>query len=181
MSRIWKKPINIPSWVEVKIDWNSIIVKWPKGQLIQKLLEQVKIDIIDNQIKVSVISDEYKNLWWLYRTLINNMINWVTNWYEKKLLVIWVWYWAKLQWKKLILNLGFSHPVEYNIPEWVQISVEKDVKWNDVITIKGIDKQLVWQVAAQIRDLKRPEPYKWKWIRYIDEVVKQKVWKQSKK
>jgi large subunit ribosomal protein L6 len=130
---------------------------------------------------VSIVSEDYKNLWWLVRTLINNMVEGVTKGFEKKLVVVWVGYSAKVQGKKIILNLGYSHPIEYELPEGISATVEKDQKWNDVITISGIDKQLVGQVAAVIRSFRKPEPYKGKGVRYIDEVVKLKAGKQAKK
>jgi len=183
MSRIGRKPIVIPEWVKVNIDENEryIKIEWPKWQLEYRWPEWVEVKIEDGQIKVSIKDEMYKNLWWLVRTLINNMVIGVTQWFEKRLLVVWTWYNAKLQWNKLILNLGYSHPVEHQISEWIKIQLEKDSKWNDVIVIQGIDKQKVGQEAAVIRAYKKPDPYKGKWIRYIDEVIKLKAWKAAKK
>ena len=183
MSRIGKKPVLIPEGVniELKSDERYIKVKWPKWELEYKWPEWVIVSLEDNKILVNIEDEDYKNLWWLVRTLINNMIEWVTKGFQKKLVVVGVWYNAKVQWNKLVLNLWYSHPVEYEIPEGISITTEKDTKWNDVIVVSWIDKQLVGQTAAVIRSFRKPEPYKGKWIRYIDEVIKLKAGKQAKK
>lgn len=183
MSRIGKKPVIIPEGVQVEIkeDERLIKVKGPKWQLEYRWPEGVIVKLDGNEVKVNIVDDMYKNLWGLVRTLINNMVEGVTKWFEKRLLVVWVGYNAKVQWRKVILNLWYSHPIEYELPEWIEAKTEKDQKWNDIIIISWIDKQLVWQVAAVIRDFRRPDPYKWKWVRYIDEVIKLKPGKQAKK
>ena len=109
------------------------------------------------------------------------MVEWVTHWYEKKLLIMWVWYGAKLEWQNLILSIGFSHKVKFPIPSSIQIRVEQDPKWNTVLTLNGIDKQYLWEIASNIKALKKPEPYKWKWIRYFDQFIKLKPGKAAKK
>ncbi len=173
MSKIWKKVIVIPEWVEVKMEWKKIIVKWSKWELDYIILDWVNVVVDWWSITVSVDWSQYNNLRWLTRTLINNMIVWVSKWFEKKLLVVWVWYNAQLQWKKIILSLWLSHKVEFEVPSVIEdVKVDQDPKWNYVITLKSINKQKVWEVAAKIRDIKKPEPYKWKWIRYFDENVK---------
>ena len=179
MSRIGKNPINIPSGVEVKVDGRTVKVKWPKGELSYTHPEGVKVVVEDNQVKVSIDSDNYKNYWGLVRTLIANMIEGVTNGFKKELLVIWVGYNAKLQWNKLVLSLGFSHPVEFEIPKGITITVDKAPKAQALIRVEGIDKQFVGEVAAKIRAFKKPEPYKGKGIRYIDEEVKLKEGKKA--
>ncbi len=183
MSRIGRKPIVIPEGVQVDInkDERIIKVKWSKWELSYNWPEGVIVDIENNEIKVNIADDIYKNLWWLVRTLINNMIEWVTKWFEKRLLVFGTWYNAKVQGNKLILNLWYSHPIEHIISDWLKISTEKDPKWNDIIVIQGIDKQKVGQEAAVIRSYRKPDPYKGKGIRYIDEVIKLKPWKAAKK
>ena len=181
MSKIWKKPINIPSWVEVNIQWQIVNIKWPKGNLSQKVIEWVKAEIKDGNIIVSTDNDENKNLRWLTRTLLSNMVWGVTHWYEKKLLVMWVWYWAKLEWTNLILSIGLSHKVKFAIPQWIQAKVEQDAKWNTIITLNGIDKQYLGEIASNLKALKKPEPYKWKWIRYFDQFIKLKPGKAAKK
>lgn len=181
MSKIWKKPIIIPDGVEVTIEKNLIKVKWPKWELSYNFLDCVNLKKEGNELIVEVLDEEKRNIWGLTRTLISNMVEWVTNWYEKKLLVTWVWYLAKLEWNKLILSLGLSHKVNFEVPKDIQVAVEQDPKWNSIIILKSIDKQNLWEVAANIRFLRPPEPYKWKWIRYINEFVKLKAGKSAKK
>ncbi len=176
MSRIGKKIIEVPNGVEVTIQIDKIIVKGPKGQLEQKIVPNVKVERLEGQgIKVSVENPDDKKqraLWGLYGSLISNMVHGVVNGYEKKLEVNGVGYKVALSGRKLVLNLGFSHPVEFEIPEGIDCEVDKNV-----ITIKGIDKQLVGQVAADIRKIKKPEPYKGKGIKYVDEIIHRKAGK----
>jgi large subunit ribosomal protein L6 len=179
MSRIGKKVIEIPEKVEVKIVQDSVIVKGPKGELTQKIHPAVKIAIQDKEITLSVSDSENKkekSLWGLFNRLINNMIIGVTKGYEKKLEVIGVGFKVAIQGQKLTLNVGFSHPVEYILPKGIASTVEKNV-----ITLSGIDKQEIGEIAAQIRRIKKPEPYKGKGIRYAGEVVKKKVGKTAVK
>jgi large subunit ribosomal protein L6 len=130
---------------------------------------------------VSVIADQYNNLWGLVRTLIDNMVVWVTTWFEKKLHIIGVGFSAKATGQNLTMNLWFSHPVESTAPAWITFTAEKDPKGNDIVTVQGIDKQLVGQVAASLRSLRKPEPYKGKWVRYFGEKVRQKAGKTAGK
>ncbi len=180
MSKIWKKPITIPEGVEVTIENNIVKVKWPKWELSEKILDCVKIKKEDNEIITSIKNEDNKQFRGLSRTLIANMIEWVTNAYEKKLMIMWVGYWAQLQWNKLVLSLGLSHKVNYDVPTEIKIQSEQDPKWNTILTLTSIDKQLLWEVAAKIRAYRKPEPYKGKGIRYIDEVVKLKAGKSAK-
>ena len=183
MSRIGRKPIIVPEGVQIDINQEErvIKVKGPKWELSYNWPEWVIIEIENGVIKVNIKDDIYKNLWGLVRTLVNNMVEGVTKWFEKRLLVFGTWYNAKVQGNKLILNLGYSHPVEHIISEWLKITTEKDSKWNDIIVIQGIDKQKVWQEAAVIRSYRKPDPYKGKGVRYVDEVIKLKPWKAAKK
>jgi len=181
MSKIWKKPIIIPQWVEITIENNLVKVKWPKWELSQQILDCVTVKQEEWTIVTSIKDDNDKKFRGLSRTLIANMIEWVTNAYEKKLLIIWVWFWAQIQWKTLILSIGYSHKVNYDVPAWVEIKSEQDPKWNTILTLNSIDKQLLWEVAAKIRSYKKPEPYKGKWIRYFDEVIKLKAGKSAGK
>jgi large subunit ribosomal protein L6 len=181
MSRIWKNPIKILSWIEVNLVWNNIVVKWQKWQLSYDFPQGVNVVVDWDMINVSVESNQYKNYWGLVRTLIANMIEWVTNGFKKELLVIWVWYNAKMQWKELVLSLWLSHPVNYQAPAWIDVTVDKWPKWVPLIRIEGIDKQKVWEITAKIRAFRKPEPYKGKGIRYIDEVIKLKQWKKAGK
>jgi large subunit ribosomal protein L6 len=180
MSKIWKKPIIIPAGVEVTVENNIVKVKWPKGELSEKILDCVKIEKWENEITLSVSNDEDRKFRGLSRTLIANMIEWVTNWYEKKLLIIGVWYGWQVQWRTLVLSLWYAHKVNYQIPAWIEMKTEQDPKWNTIIILNSINKQLIWEVAAKIRSYKKPEPYKWKWIRYFDEFIKLKPGKSAK-
>ena len=178
MSRIGKKPIIIPEQVEVKIDGGRVTVKGPKGQLTQELHPLVKVVQAGGELKVEVKKPEDKlqaSLWGLFRTLIGNLVEGVTKGFSKQLEINGIGFKAQVQGDKLVLNVGFSHPVEYRIPEGMQMAVDKNV-----ITVSGIDKQQVGQVAAEIRAIKKPEPYKGKGIKYLDEVIRRKAGKVVK-
>ncbi len=179
MSRIGLKPIDIPSGVEIKIDdKNYMEVKGPKGQVSQQLSPEMEIKIEDNQIFVNRPTEikRHKSLHGLTRTLIANMIEGVTKGYSKTLLIQGTGYRAQKQGKKLILNLGYSHPIELEDPDGIEVEVPQA---NQII-VKGADKQQVGNYAAVIRDFRKPEPYKGKGIRYADEVVRRKVGKIGK-
>ncbi|KPU26773.1 50S ribosomal protein L6 [Caloranaerobacter sp. TR13] len=179
MSRIGLKPIAIPAGVEVKLsDNNYIVVKGPKGQLEQQLHRDMKINIENNEITVvrPTENKKHKSLHGLTRTLIANMIEGVTKGYSKTLEIVGVGYRAQKQGNKLVLNLGFSHPVEMEAPEGIEIEVPA----NNKIIVKGIDKQKVGNYAAVIRELKKPEPYKGKGIRYEGEIIRRKEGKTGK-
>lgn len=179
MSRIGKQPVIIPEGVTVQISEGVINVSGKKGKLQENLVPGVLVNIEDNKIVVSVNNPEDKKQrakWGLQRSLINNMVIGVTNGYEKKLEVNGVGYRVALQGKKLVLNLGFSHPVEYDLPETVEGVVEKNV-----ITLTSFDKHLLGQTAAEIRSIKKPEPYKGKGIKYSDEVIRRKAGKVAGK
>lgn len=180
MSKIWKNPITISEWVEITIEKNLVKVKWPKWELSQTILDCVTIKQKENTIVTSISDDNNKKFRWLTRTLIANMIEGVTKGFEKKLMITWVGYNAQLQGKTLVLAIGFSHKVNYEIPANIEVKVDQDPKWNTILTLTSIDKQLLWEVAAKIRNYKKPEPYKWKGIRYIDEVIKLKAGKSAK-
>ena len=179
MSRIGKIPIEIPSGVEVNInDDNFVTVKGPKGTLERQLPKEVTIEKKDNEIIVTRPNDlkKMKSLHGLTRTLVFNMVDGVTNGYEKKLEINGVGYRAQKQGKKLVLTLGYSHPVEMEDPE----DIESVVEGNNVIIVKGISKEKVGQYAAEIRFKRPPEPYKGKGIKYADEVIKRKEGKTGK-
>ena len=180
MSRIGRMPIAIPAGVTVTIaENNKVTVKGPKGTLERVLPEELTIKEEDGHVVVSRPNDlkRMKSLHGLTRTLINNMIVGVTNGYEKVLEVNGVGYRAAKQGKKLTLNLGYSHPVEMEDPEGIETVLDGQNK----ITVKGIDKEKVGQYAAEIRDKRRPDPYKGKGIKYADEVIRRKVGKTGKK
>ena len=179
MSRIGRMPIAIPAGVTVEVaENNKVTVKGPKGTLERVLPAEMEIKVEDSQVVVTRPNDlkKMKSLHGLTRTLINNMVVGVTAGYEKKLEVNGVGYRAAKSGKTLTLNLGYSHPVEMEDPEGLESVVE-----DNKITIKGIDKEKVGQYAAEIRDKRRPEPYKGKGIKYADEVIRRKVGKTGKK
>ncbi len=180
MSRIGRMPIAIPEGVTVTIaENNKVTVKGPKGTLERELPVEMDIKEEDGHIIVTRPNDlkKMKSLHGLTRTLINNMVVGVTKGYEKVLEVNGVGYRAQKQGNKLILSLGYSHPVEMTDPEGLESVLEGQNK----ITVKGIDKEKVGQYAAEIRDKRRPEPYKGKGIKYADEVIRRKVGKTGKK
>ena len=182
MSRVGKKPIDIPQGVEVKIitedEGIKVNVKGPKGSLEIVLPQGVAIEEKDKQIIFTVANPEAgpdKALWGLTRSLVNNLVIGVTEGFLKELEINGVGFKVALQGKKLVLNVGFSHQVEYDLPEGIVVAVVKNN-----IKISGIDKQLVGQVAAEIRAIKKPEPYKGKGIKYIDEQIRRKAGKVVK-
>ena len=180
MSRIGRLPVEIPAGVEITVAENNVVtVKGPKGTLTESLPVEMDIKVENNQVVVTRPNDlkKMKSLHGLTRTLINNMVIGVTNGYEKVLEVNGVGYRAAKSGNKLTLNLGYSHPVEMTDPEGVETVVEGQNK----IIVKGISKEKVGQFAAEIRDKRRPEPYKGKGIKYAYEVIRRKVGKTGKK
>ena len=180
MSRIGRMPIAVPAGVTVEIAENNVVtVKGPKGTLTRTLAPEMDIKLEGAQVVVTRPNDlkRMKSLHGLTRTLINNMVVGVTNGYEKKLEVNGVGYRAAKSGKKLTLSLGYSHPVEMEDPE----GIESVVEGQNIIIVKGIVKEKVGQYAAEIRDKRRPEPYKGKGIKYADEVIRRKVGKTGKK
>ena len=179
MSRIGRHPVVVPAGVEVKIAENNVVtVKGPKGTLEKALPTEMSIKLEDGQVVVTRPNDlkKMKSLHGLTRTLIQNMVIGVSQGYEKALEVNGVGYRAQKQGKKLVLSLGYSHPVEMEDPEGLESTVD-----GNKIVVKGIDKEKVGQYAAEIRDKRRPEPYKGKGIKYADEVIRRKVGKTGKK
>lgn len=179
MSRIGLKPINIPSGVEIKInDNNTVEVKGPKGQLSEKISSDMEIKVEDGVLTVARPTDnkKHRSLHGLSRTLISNMIVGVTEGYSKSLEIEGTGYRAAKQGKKLVLTLGYSHPVELEDPQGIEVEVPAANK----IIVKGINKQQVGNYAANIRAFRKPEPYKGKGIRYSNEVVRRKVGKTGK-
>ncbi len=177
MSRIGKQPIEIPAGVTITVDDALVKVQGPKGELSEKIVSGVKIAQEDGQLTVIRESDERipKANHGLMRTLINNMVVGVTQGFEKKLEVNGVGFRQQVQGNVVKLSLGFSHEIEYKLPDGVQANVEQNV-----ITISGSSKQMVGQVAAEIRAFKKPEPYKGKGIKYIDERILRKSGKSGK-
>lgn len=176
MSRIGKKPIKIPQGVTIDIKGEKVEVKGPKGELSLSLKYRVGLEKEGEFLKVVPPKGgkNKKPFWGLYRSLLANMVKGVSEGFEKKLEIQGVGYKARMEGKKLILSLGFSHDVEFIPPEDINISVEKNI-----ITISGIDKQKVGEIAAKIRKIRPPDPYKGKGIRYLGEEVKTKVGKKA--
>lgn len=175
MSRIGKKPIKIPQGVTVEIEEERVKVKGPKGELSLLLKGGVKVEKEKDFLKV-IPPKKGKNkkaFWGLFRTLLFNMVKGVSEGFEKKLEIRGVGYKARLEGKKLVLSVGFSHDVDFIPPEDINISVEKNI-----ITVSGMDKQKVGEIAARIRRIRPPDPYKGKGIRYLGEEVKTKVGKK---
>ena len=176
MSRIGKQPIEIRDGVTVTQKEETLEVKGPKGQLELRLHPLIKIEIKDKEILLSPkeMSKQGRSLWGLFRTLVDNMIIGVTEGYEKKLEFKGVGYKAQAQGDKLVLDVGFSHPVELKMPAGIAVSVEKNI-----ITVSGISKEMVGQAAAKIRAVRKPEPYKGTGIAYEGEKIRRKVGKKA--
>lgn len=177
MSRIGKQPINLPSGVKVSADENLVTATGPKGSLKQVAMQGIKIESDDNSVILKRSDDEpaIKARHGLMRSLVQNMVIGVSQGFERKLELNGVGYRVSSQGSDLKFNLGFSHEVIYKVPSDVQITVEQNI-----IVVSGIDKQRVGQVAAEIRALKKPEPYKGKGIKYIDEQIIRKSGKSGK-
>ncbi len=178
MSRVGKKPIVLPSGVKVDLKGLNLSVVGPKGTLSIEIHPKVSVTLSEKEVLVDVDNKSDKRqkaLWGLFRSLIQNMVDGVAKGFEKKLEVIGVGFKVAMQGQKLIMSLGFSHPVEVEIPKELQVAVDKNT-----ITVTGVDKQKVGQFAAEIRELKKPEPYKGKGIKYADEVILRKAGKVVK-
>ncbi|TSA57792.1 50S ribosomal protein L6 [bacterium] len=175
MSRIGKQPIKVPNGVKVSIDEKSVMLEGPKGKLKLTLPYGIKAEHAENKILIKRLSDtkDHRMKHGLVRALTNNMLIGVVDGFSKDLEIQGVGFKAQISGKKLVLNLGFSHPVEFDIPDGINIQVPKPTQ----IMIQGIDKQLVGEVAAKIRAFYKPEPYKGKGIRYVGEHVRKKAGK----
>ncbi len=179
MSRIGNKPITVPEGVEVKLDGMHLTVKGPKGTLEREIHKNMTVSIDGNVITITRPNDEPENrsLHGLTRTLIHNMIEGVLNEYKKELQIVGVGYRAQLQGKKLVMNLGYSHPVEMDAPEGITFEVPNA----NTIIVRGIDKEVVGQTAAVVRTKRPPEVYHGKGIKYSDEHIRRKEGKAGKK
>lgn len=178
MSRIGKVPVTIPAGVTVDQDGRSVTVRGPKGELSLRLRDEVTLKIEGDQATVGIVdaSDRLsRSLYGLSRTLLAQRIKGVSEGFKKTLELSGVGYRAQMQGATLVLNLGYSHPIEYTAPEGVSLEVEKNV-----ITISGIDAEVVGQVAAEIRSFREPEPYKGKGIKYSGERIRRKAGKAGK-
>jgi large subunit ribosomal protein L6 len=178
MSRVGKKPLQIPAGVEARVADGKVVVKGPKGELTIGIPPRVAVASVDGVVTVTVTDPENvddKAKWGLTRRLVENMVTGVTKGFSKSLEINGVGYKVAMQGKDLKLDVGFSHDVIFKVPAGITASVEKNV-----ITVAGIDKYLVGETAAQIRRIKKPEPYKGKGIKYVDEVIQRKAGKAAK-
>ena len=178
MSRIGRKPVVVPAGVEVTVNGNVVTVKGPKGQLSQEISKNLTVEVKEGEVVVTRPTDnrEDRSQHGLARTLINNMIIGVTQGFEKKMELIGVGYKAEKKGNTLVMNLGYSHPVEMVDPEGITTEVPKATE----IIVRGADKALVGNYAANIRAWRKPEPYKGKGIKYVDEVIRRKEGKTGK-
>jgi len=176
MSRVGKKPILIPEGVEVKIEGQRVMVKGPKGELSREIRPEIKVEAKGKEIFLlpQIETKKTKALWGLTRALLANMIKGVTEGFEKKLEIEGIGFRASVEGENLVLYVGFTHPIRIKAPEGIKFSVEKNI-----ITVSGVDKEIVSQIAAKIRKVKPPEPYKGKGIRYLGEVIRRKVGKKA--
>jgi len=178
MSRLGKMPIELTKGTQAKVEGDFLVIKGPKGELREKIHQLINIAITDQEIKVMPRGEgkQQRALWGLWRSLIKNMVIGVTIGYQKKLEINGIGFKAAVSGNKLTLNVGFSHPVIYELPAGVTAKIEANT-----IILSGFDKQLVGEVAAQIRKIKKPEPYKGKGIKYSDEIIRRKAGKTAVK
>lgn len=183
MSRIGKSPVTIPSGVEVKVDGNVVSVKGPKGELIQVMDTCVSMSVEDGTISFTRESDapDHRAKHGLYRALVQNMCVGVSEGFKKELEVVGVGYRANASGQRLELALGFSHPIVFEIPKEVKVSTVSEKGKAPIVTLESHDNQLVGQVAAKIRSLRKPEPYKGKGIKFVGEEIRRKAGKSAAK
>lgn len=179
MSRIGRKPVPVPEGVEVKIEGSHVMVKGPKGQLSRTFHPDMKIALQDSQIVVTRPSDHrlHRSLHGLTRALLANMVEGVLKGFSKRLEIEGIGYRAEMQGQTLVLSVGYSHPVHIVTPPGITITVERGAK---ALTVEGVDKELVGEMAARIRAVRKPEPYRGKGIRYADEWVRRKAGKAGR-
>jgi large subunit ribosomal protein L6 len=184
MSRIGKKPVQVPSGVTVTVNpENLLTVKGPKGELKQSIDRDIKVEVKEGQVEFSRPTDQIRHraLHGLYRSLVSNMVKGVTAGYTRKLELIGVGFKASNQGNLLDLALGYSHNIIFEIPKELKVTTAQEKGENPKIFLEGVDKQLIGQVAAKIRGLRKPEPYKGKGVRYVGEVVRKKAGKAAGK
>lgn len=184
MSRIGKQPVTIPSGVTVTVGNDNVItVKGPKGELKQAIDRDIKVEVKDGQVIFTRPTDQIRHraMHGLYRALISNLVKGVTEGYQRKLELIGVGFKAANQGNVVDLTLGFSHNIIFEIPKELKVATAQEKGQNPIITLDGIDKQLIGQVAAKLRSLRKPEPYKGKGVRYVGEVVRKKAGKAAGK
>ena len=179
MSRIGKLPVKVPKGVNITLNEQTVKVKGPHGELSQLIPKEISVSISDDTVTVSKNEETIKarQNYGLIRSLVNNMVIGVSEKFEKKMQMIGVGYRAQVQGKKINLQLGFSHDISYEVPEGIKVEVEGDR--GNVIAISGPDKQVVGQVASEIRSFRKPEPYKGKGVKYVDEQILRKEGKKK--
>ncbi|HOU96013.1 MAG TPA: 50S ribosomal protein L6 [Bacteroidales bacterium] len=182
MSRIGNLPIFLPKGVTVTVsDTNTVLVKGPLGELQQQINPDIKVTVENNQVKLSRPSESknHKSLHGLYRALIANMVVGVSKGYKKELELVGVGYRAEANGQELELSLGFSHDIIFRLPDEIKVETRTERRSNPIITLTSIDKQLIGQVAAKIRSLRPPEPFKGKGIRFVGEQIRRKAGKSA--
>jgi large subunit ribosomal protein L6 len=184
MSRIGKQPVQLPSGVTLTVGSNNVLtVKGPKGELKQTVDRDIKVEVKDGHVEITRPTDQIRHraMHGLYRSLVANMVKGVTEGYKKNLELVGVGYKAASTGNLLDLALGYSHNIIFEVPKELQVKTEQAKGENPKIYLEGIDKQLVGQVAAKIRGLRKPEPYKGKGVKYIGEVIRRKAGKAAGK
>ncbi len=182
MSRVGKVPISIPKGVEINISkGNLVTVKGPKGTLSQQVDPDIQLDIQDGELTVKRPTNQirHRSLHGLYRALLNNMVKGVTEGFVKELELVGVGYRAANTGQLLELTLGYSHPIFFYVPSEIKLETKQDKGKNPLVRLESIDKQLLGQVAAKIRGLRKPEPYKGKGVKYVDEIIRRKAGKTA--
>jgi len=184
MSRIGKKPVTIPAGVTISVSADNVVtVKGPKGELTETIDRDIKVEVKDGELEVGRPTDQIRHraMHGLYRSLINNMVKGVTDGYEKKLELVGVGYKAANTGNILDLALGYSHNIIFEVPKELKVTTAQEKGQNPIITLESIDKQLLGQVCAKIRSLRKPEPYKGKGVKFVGEVLRRKAGKSAGK
>jgi len=184
MSRVGKKPVAIPSGVTVSVSADNVVtVKGPKGELKETIDRDIKIEVKDGQVEIVRPTDQIRHraMHGLYRALIANLVKGVTEGYKKNLELVGVGYKASNQGNLLDLSLGYSHNIIFEVPKELKVATSQEKGQNPMIALEGIDKQLLGQVAAKIRGLRKPEPYKGKGVKYVGEYIRRKAGKAAGK
>ena len=184
MSRIGKQPVVAPSGVTITVNKDNVVtVKGPKGELKQSIDRDIKVEVKENTISFARPTDQIRHraMHGLYRSLVSNLVKGVTDGYIRKLELIGVGFKASNQGNVVDLALGYSHNIVFEIPKELKVATSQEKGQNPIITLEGIDKQLIGQVAAKLRSLRKPEPYKGKGVRYVGEVVRKKAGKAAGK
>jgi large subunit ribosomal protein L6 len=184
MSRIGKKPVSVPNGVTVSVSNDNVIaVKGPKGELKQSIDRDIKVEVKDGKVNFVRPTDQIRHraMHGLYRAIVANLVKGVTEGYSKKLELIGVGFKASSQGNIIDLSLGYSHNIIFEVPKELKVATAQEKGQNPMITLEGIDKQLLGQVAAKLRSLRKPEPYKGKGVRYVGEVVRKKAGKAAGK